>query len=170
MIANFHASNFEDLELLDNHPDQVRSFGYDIVMNGYELGGGSIRIHDAKLQSQIFDLLGIQKQEAEEAVTGDIIGIAGMKEVNIGETITDRNNPEALPVIEIDEPTLSINFLVNNSPFSGKEGKFVTSRQLRDRLFKEMKQNVALRVQEENSNDTFKVSGRGELHLRDGAM
>jgi GTP-binding protein len=101
----------------------------------------------------------------EEAVTGDIIGIAGMKEVNIGETITDRNNPDPLPVIEIDEPTLSINFLVNNSPFAGKEGKFVTSRQLRDRLFKEIKQNVALRVQEENSNDTFKVSGRGELHL-----
>mgnify|MGYP000465130053 CR=1 FL=1 len=115
--------------------------------------------------SKLFTFVGLQRKEAKEALTGDIIGIAGMKEVDIGETIADRNNPEALPVIEIDEPTLSINFLVNNSPFSGKEGKFVTSRQLRDRLFKEIKQNVALRVQEENSNDTFKVSGRGELHL-----
>ena len=115
--------------------------------------------------SKLFTFVGLQRKEAEEAVTGDIIGIAGMKEVDIGETITDRNNPEALPVIEIDEPTLSINFLVNNSPFAGREGKFVTSRQLRDRLFKEIKQNVALRVQEENLNDAFKVSGRGELHL-----
>jgi len=115
--------------------------------------------------SKVFTFVGLERKEAKEAVTGDIIGIAGMKEVDIGETITDRNNPEALPVIEIDDPTLSINFLVNNSPFAGREGKFVTSRQLRDRLFKEIKQNVALRVQEENSNDTFKVSGRGELHL-----
>ena len=115
--------------------------------------------------SKLFTFVGLQRKAAQEAVTGDIIGIAGMKEVDIGETITDRNNPEALPVIEIDEPTLSINFLVNNSPFAGREGKFVTSRQLRDRLFKEIKQNVALRVQEGNSNDVFKVSGRGELHL-----
>lgn len=114
--------------------------------------------------SKLFTYVGLQRQESQEAVTGDIIGIAGMKEVDIGETITDRNNPEALPLIEIDEPTLSINFLVNNSPFAGREGKFVTSRQLRDRLFKEIKQNVALRVKEGN-NDTFKVSGRGELHL-----
>ena len=115
--------------------------------------------------SKLFTFVGLQRKEAKEALTGDIIGIAGMKEVDIGETIADRNNPEALPVIEIDEPTLSINFLTNNSPFAGREGKFVTSRQLRDRLFKEIKQNVALRVQEGNSNDSFKVSGRGELHL-----
>jgi GTP-binding protein len=115
--------------------------------------------------SKLFTFEGLQRKEAQDAVTGDIIGIAGMKEVDIGETITDRNNLEALPLIEIDEPTLSINFLVNNSPFAGREGKFVTSRQLRERLFKEIKQNVALRVEEESSNDTFKVSGRGELHL-----
>jgi len=115
--------------------------------------------------SKSFTFWGLQQKEVKEAVTGDIIGIAGMKEVDIGETITDSNNPEALPLIEIDEPTLSINFLVNNSPFAGKEGRFITSRQLRDRLFREIKQNVALRVQKGNSNDTFKVSGRGELHL-----
>jgi len=114
--------------------------------------------------SKLFTFEGLQRKEAQDAITGDIVGIAGMKEVDIGETITDRSSPEALPLIEIDEPTLSINFLVNNSPFAGREGKFVTSRQLRERLFKEIKQNVALRV-EENANDTFKVSGRGELHL-----
>ena len=115
--------------------------------------------------SKVFTFEGLQRKEAQDAVVGDIVGIAGMKEVDIGETIADRNNPEALPLIEIDEPTLSINFLVNSSPFAGREGKFVTSRQLRERLFKEIKQNVALRVEEESSNDTFKVSGRGELHL-----
>ena len=115
--------------------------------------------------SKLFTFEGLQRKEAQDAVTGDIVGIAGMKEVDIGETITDRNNLEALPLIEIDEPTLSINFLINNSPFAGREGKFVTSRQLRERLFKEIKQNVALRVEEGSSNDTFKVSGRGELHL-----
>ncbi|MGY8761653.1 MAG: translational GTPase TypA [Nitrospinaceae bacterium] len=115
--------------------------------------------------SKLFTFEGLQRKEAQDAVTGDIVGIAGMKEVDIGETISDRSSPEALPLIEIDEPTLSINFLINNSPFAGREGKFVTSRQLRDRLFKEIKQNVALRVEEGDSNDTFKVSGRGELHL-----
>jgi len=115
--------------------------------------------------SKLFTFEGLQRKEAQGAVTGDIVGIAGMKEVDIGETITDRNNLEALPLIEIDVPTLSINFLVNNSPFAGREGKFVTSRQLRERLIKEIKQNVALRVEEGTSNDTFKVSGRGELHL-----
>ena len=115
--------------------------------------------------SKVFTFEGLQRKEAQDAVVGDIVGISGMKEVDIGETIAARNNPEALPLIEIDEPTLSINFLVNSSPFAGREGKFVTSRQLRERLFKEIKQNVALRVEEESSNDTFKVSGRGELHL-----
>ena len=115
--------------------------------------------------SKLFTFEGLQRKEAQDAVTGDIVGIAGMKEVDIGETITDRNNLEALPLIKIDEPTLSINFLVNNSPFAGREGKFVTSRQLRERLFKEIKQNIALRVEEGTSNDTFKASGRGELHL-----
>ena len=115
--------------------------------------------------SKLFTYVGLRQEGVEEASTGDIVGIAGMKEVDIGETITDSACPEALPVIEIDEPTLSINFIVNNSPFAGREGKFVTSRQLRDRLFKEVKQNVALRVEKTDFSDAFKVSGRGELHL-----
>lgn len=115
--------------------------------------------------SKLLVFEGLQQVEATTAVMGDIIGIAGMKDVDIGETIADCTNPEALPVIEIDEPTLSINFMANTSPFCGKEGKFVTSRQLRDRLFREVKSNVSLRVSETEMQDTFKVSGRGELHL-----
>ncbi len=115
--------------------------------------------------TKLFTYEGLEQVEVDSALTGDIIGIAGMKEVDIGETIADSEYPEALPVIEIDEPTLSINFIVNDSPFAGREGKFVTSRQLRDRLFKEIKKNVALRVEETGGGDAFKVSGRGELHL-----
>ncbi len=115
--------------------------------------------------TKLFTYEGLDQVEVDVALTGDIIGVAGMKEVDIGETIADSEYPEALPVIEIDEPTLSINFLVNDSPFAGREGKFVTSRQLRDRLFKEIKKNIALRVEETGSGDAFKVSGRGELHL-----
>jgi GTP-binding protein len=115
--------------------------------------------------TKLFTYEGLEQVEVDTALTGDIIGVAGMKEVDIGETIADSEYPEALPVIEIDEPTLSINFIVNDSPFAGREGKFVTSRQLRDRLFKEIKKNVALRVEETSGGDAFKVSGRGELHL-----
>jgi GTP-binding protein len=115
--------------------------------------------------SKLFTYEGLQRVEAKEAMTGDIIGIAGMKDVDIGETITHSDCTDALPVIEIDKPTLSIRFLVNDSPFAGREGKFVTSRQIRDRLYKETKQNVALQVEETEGNDAFKVSGRGELHL-----
>ena len=115
--------------------------------------------------TKLFTYEGLEQVGVDVALTGDIIGVAGMKEVDIGETIADSEYPEALPVIEIDEPTLSINFIVNDSPFAGREGKFVTSRQLRDRLFKEIKKNVALRVEETGGGDSFKVSGRGELHL-----
>lgn len=115
--------------------------------------------------SKLFTFSGLQRVESEEATTGDIVGISGMKEVDIGETIASRENPEALPVIEIDEPTLSINFQVNDSPFVGREGKFVTSRQLRDRLNKEKKLNVAMRIEDTEASDCFRVSGRGELHL-----
>ena len=88
-----------------------------------------------------------------------------MKVVEIGETLTDTEFPDALPVIEIDEPTLAIHFSANSSPFAGREGEFVTSRQIRDRLFREIRSNVSLRVEETETQDTFKVSGRGELHL-----
>ena len=115
--------------------------------------------------SKLYTYQGLSKVESEGATTGDIIGIAGMKEVQIGETIADSSCPEPLPVIEIDEPTLSIHFSSNTSPFAGREGEFVTSRQVRDRLFRETRSNVSLRVEETDTQDTFKVSGRGELHL-----
>ena len=115
--------------------------------------------------SKLYTFEGMRRVEAETAESGDIVGIAGMKEVDIGETIADLECPEALPIIEIDEPTLSVHFMVNDSPFAGRDGKFVTSRQLRDRLIKETKSNVALKVGETENNNAFKVSGRGELHL-----
>ncbi len=114
---------------------------------------------------KIYIYEGLKRTEAQQASVGDIICISGLGDINIGETLcaTDRIDP--LPVIEVDEPTLSMNFLVNNSPFAGKEGTYVTSRHLRDRLFKEIETNVSLKVEETDSADCFKVSGRGELHL-----
>jgi GTP-binding protein len=115
--------------------------------------------------SAIYVYEGLKRVEAEEVMIGDIAVVAGISDVNIGETIADGSNPEALPFVDIDEPTLSMNFIVNNSPFAGREGEFVTSRHLRDRLLKELETNVSLRVEETDSADSFKVSGRGELHL-----
>lgn len=108
---------------------------------------------------------GLKRIELETASAGNIVAIAGFSDANIGETITDPNNPQALPLIKVDEPTLQMTFAVNDSPFAGQEGTFVTSRQLRDRLFRELETNVALRVEETDSPDRFAVSGRGELHL-----
>ncbi len=114
---------------------------------------------------KLFGFQGLKRIESEEAAAGDIVAIAGLKEINIGETVADLNNPEALPVLKIDEPTLQMTFVVNNSPFAGKEGKWVTSRKLRERLYKELETDVALRVEDTESPDSFIVSGRGELHL-----
>ncbi len=115
--------------------------------------------------TKMYQYDGLKRVEVEESTVGDIITLAGVADINIGETICDVSAPEPLPFVDIDEPTVSMNFLVNNSPFAGKEGKFVTSRHLRDRLFKEMATNVSLKVEETDSADCFKVSGRGELHL-----
>lgn len=115
--------------------------------------------------SNLYVYDGLNRVETEEAMLGDIVAVSGISDINIGETIADINNPEALPFVEIDEPTLSMNFLVNNSPFAGKEGDYVTSRHIRDRLMKELETNVSLKVEETDSADCFKVSGRGELHL-----
>lgn len=123
--------------------------------------GTSTNVKIAKL----FMYRGLKRYEAENAQVGDIIQVAGLANLEIGETACDINNIEPLPFVKIDEPTLAMNFMVNNSPFAGKDGKFVTSRNLRDRLFKEVMTNVSLRVEETDSADTFKVSGRGELHL-----
>lgn len=115
--------------------------------------------------STLYVYEGLKRVETEEVMIGDIAVIAGIQDVNIGETIADAASPEALPFVEIDEPTLSMYFIVNNSPFAGREGDFVTSRHIKDRLTKELETNVSLRVEETESADSFKVSGRGELHL-----
>jgi len=108
---------------------------------------------------------GLKQVDIPEAGTGDIVTVAGFEEVGIGETFASAENPVALPYVSIDEPTISMNFIVNTSPFAGREGKWVTSRNIRDRLTKELRTNVSLRVEETGTADTFKVSGRGELHL-----
>ena len=115
--------------------------------------------------SRLYQFEGLNRVECEEAEAGDIICVSGIEGINIGETLCDPDNIEPLPFIKIDEPTISMNFIVNDSPFAGKEGKFVTSRNLRDRLFKEVETNVSMRVEETDNTNTFKVSGRGELHL-----
>ena len=114
--------------------------------------------------SSLYTHDGLKRIEVEEAQLGDIVAISGISDVNIGETITDAQNPEGLPFVKIDEPTLNMNFMVNDSPFAGREGDFVTSRHLRDRLLKELETNVSLKVKE-ITPDCFEVSGRGELHL-----
>ena len=115
--------------------------------------------------SQIYQFEGLKRVACDEAFFGDLVCVAGVPDLNIGETACDPEHIEPLPFVKIDEPTISMNFIVNDSPFAGKEGKYVTSRNIRDRLFKEVETNVSMRVEETDSMDTFKVSGRGELHL-----
>jgi GTP-binding protein len=115
--------------------------------------------------SKLMGFEGLKRIDIEEASAGNLVAVAGFANANIGETITDPNDPQALPLIKVDEPTLQMTFSVNDSPFAGQEGDFVTSRQLRDRLFRELETNVALRIEETDSPDKLLVSGRGELHL-----
>ncbi len=115
--------------------------------------------------AKLFTYQGLKRVEAEAVTAGDIVCVSGVADINIGDTICDINNPEKIPFVDIDEPTVSMTFSVNNGPFAGKEGQFVTSRHIRDRLMKELERNVSLRVKETNSADSFEVCGRGELHL-----
>ena len=115
--------------------------------------------------TKLFGFKDLGRVEIDEAEAGDIVGIAGFPNIQIGETLCDMNNINPLPLIKVDEPTLQMNFSVNDSPYAGQEGKFVTSRQLRKRLYDELEKNVSLRVEDTDSTDCFKVSGRGELHL-----
>ncbi|MBE6068320.1 MAG: translational GTPase TypA [Clostridium lundense] len=115
--------------------------------------------------SSLYVYNGLKREETEEAMLGDIVAIAGIPDINIGETLADVSKPEAIAFVEIDEPTLSMYFMVNDSPFAGQDGEYVTSRHLRDRLMKEIETNVSLRVEETDTAESFKVSGRGELHL-----
>jgi GTP-binding protein len=115
--------------------------------------------------AKLFTFEGLQKVETPEVMAGDIVALAGIEEVEIGATLVDPTHPEPLAGITVEEPTISVDFVVNQSPFAGRDGKYVTSRQLRERLYRELERNVALRVEDTDSTDTFTVSGRGELHL-----
>lgn len=115
--------------------------------------------------TKLYQFEGLKRVEAQTAELGDLIAVSGIPDLNIGETACSPDCIDPLPFVKIDEPTVSMMFMVNNSPFAGREGKFVTSRNIRDRLFKEVETNVAMRVEETDSADTFRVSGRGELHL-----
>ncbi len=159
---------------------QVTTLDYSEYLGRIVIG----RIHNGRIQagqqaalikedgsivkSRITKLLGfegLKRIEIEESTAGNLVAVAGFADANIGETVTCPNEPQALPLIKVDEPTLQMTFCVNDSPFAGREGKFVTSRQLRDRLFRELETNVALRVEQGETPDQFQVSGRGELHL-----
>jgi len=115
--------------------------------------------------TKLLGYMGLKQVEIEEAGAGDIVTVAGFEDIGIGETLASIEHPTPIPYVSIDEPTLAMNFMVNTSPFAGREGKWVTSRNIRERLFRELRTNVSLRVEDTESPDTFKVSGRGELHL-----
>ncbi len=159
---------------------QVTNLGYDDYIGRIAIGrvlkgtvktGSSITVCKADGSqktariTKIYIYEGIKQKEVTEASAGEIVAIAGIDNITIGETICDTSAPEALPMLQIDEPTLSMSFLVNNSPFAGKEGKFVTTRHIKDRLDKELQTNVGMRVEQMDGTDGYKVSGRGELHL-----
>ena len=133
--------------------------GMNVALRHGEEDRGTGRI------GQVLSFHGLQRTQVPEAGAGDIVAITGIETVNIGLTICDPEHPEGLPPIKVDEPTLAMNFQVNSSPLAGREGKFVTSRQIRERLMRELQSNVALRVEETGEADVFRVSGRGELHL-----
>ena len=154
-----------------DYDDYLGRIGVGRVERGEITSGQTVTLchSDGKNQnvkiSKLFVYEGLKRSEVDKVSAGEIISVAGINDINIGETACATDCIDPLPFVKIDEPTLAMNFMVNNSPFAGKEGKFVTSRNLRDRLFKEVQTNVSLRVEETDSADTFKVSGRGELHL-----
>ena len=115
--------------------------------------------------TKLYAFDGLKRIDIQEAAAGDIVAFSGIENLRISDTLCDRNQPEALPALQVDEPTLTMDFMVNSSPLAGTEGKFVTSRQIRDRLYRELESNVALRVEDTADADVFRVSGRGELHL-----
>ena len=155
--------------LLD-YNDYVGRIGIGRVFRGSMKVGESVSLMklDGSVKNfrvtKIFGYFGLKREEIQEAYAGDIVAVSGMDDINVGETVCPTDHQEALPVLHIDEPTLQMTFLVNNSPFAGKEGKFVTARKLEDRLMQQLETDVSLRV-EPNTSDSWVVSGRGELHL-----
>lgn len=154
-----------------DYDDYVGKIVIGRIVRGTVHQGESITLikRDGSLQrakiGKVLIYEGLKRVDVPEAQAGEIVALTGLTSANIGETVACAITPEALPLIEIDEPTLTMNFIVNNSPFAGLEGEYVTSRKLRERLFKEVETNVSLRVDETESADSFRVSGRGELHL-----
>jgi GTP-binding protein len=164
-------SPFQMLVTTIDYNDYLGRLGIGRIHRGtIRLGGPMKIIHrdrkveDAKV-TKIYTFDGLKRIETDEAHAGDIIAIAGMEDVDIGETIADAADPTPLPFVAIEEPTISMNFMVNNSPFAGQEGKYVTTRNISERLARELRSNVSLRVELTDSPDVFNVSGRGELHL-----
>lgn len=154
-----------------DYDDYIGRIAIGKVVRGRIKAGEEVAIckRDGSIQkfniNNIYQFEGLRRVPVEEAKLGDIVAVSGIRDIEIGETIADKDNPEPVDFVEIEEPTVSMTFSVNTSPFAGTEGKYVTSRHLRERLFKELETNVALRVEETDSPDSFKVSGRGELHL-----
>ncbi|HWR06667.1 translational GTPase TypA [Sporomusa sp.] len=153
-----------------DYDDYVGRIAIGRVVRGRIAGGQNVIILNGETETKarigkVYIYEGLKRTEVKDAALGDIIAMIGLESVNIGDTVADTENPEALPTIRIDEPTLSMVFAVNTSPFAGREGQFVTSRHVRDRLFREAETNVSLRVSETDSADSFEVAGRGELHL-----
>lgn len=151
-----------------DYDDYVGKIAIGRIVRGKMRANQNVVVTDGESQrkakiGRVYTYEGLKRVEQEEAGMGEIACIVGIPDLKIGETVTDPQNPEALPRIDIDEPTLSMIFYVNDSPFAGQEGDYVTSRHLRDRLFREIQTNVSLRVEETDSADAFKVSGRGEL-------
>jgi GTP-binding protein len=165
------ASPFQMLVTTIDYNDYLGRLGIGRIHRGtIRLGSPMKVIHrdggieDARV-TKIYTFEGLKRVETSEASAGDIIAVAGMEDVDIGETIADEADPSPLPFVAIEEPTLSMNFVVNNSPFAGQEGRYVTTRHLSERLARELRSNVSLRIELTDSPDSFKVSGRGELHL-----
>ena len=154
-----------------DYDDYLGRIGVGRVERGSVKAGQTVSIckQDGTHQNvkivKLYQFDGLKRVEVESAKMGDLIAVSGIAELNIGETACDPEHLDPLPFVKIDEPTISMNFMVNDSPFAGKEGKFVTSRNIRARLFKEVETNVSMRVEETETTDSFKVSGRGELHL-----
>ncbi|MFA6687711.1 MAG: EF-Tu/IF-2/RF-3 family GTPase, partial [Desulfuromonas sp.] len=162
---------FQFLVTSIDYNDYIGRIATGKIFNGRVRDGQSLARIDKNgniTQGRISKLIGyqgVQQVSIEEAEAGDIVTIAGFNDISISETLAATDAPKPLPYMNIDEPTLSMNFMVNTSPFAGKEGKYVTSRNIYERLQRELRTNVSLRVEETESTDTFKVSGRGELHL-----
>jgi GTP-binding protein len=159
MVSNLDYDNYKGKIAIGRiHRGRMASHDAVAIVDGE----GDVSNHEI---DQVFTYLGLERLEVDEALAGDIVAVTGFEKVSIGDTITSREQPEALPGIKVGEPTVKMTFGVNTSPFAGKEGQFCTSRHLRTRLYRELETNISLRVEETDSPDVFLVSGRGELHL-----